>query len=158
MNLKDMVLGAITLVLVAVTLALGTHGFTSNRLPLLQPYAPEPPEGAGSISLSEARELLDDAGVVFIDAREREKYEAGHIPGAVHLPPEQAEAMQDRSLLSLTVARRIVVYCDGPHCGASRKLARRLLQARIMNIAIMPEGWPGWEQAGHPVVLPEEGS
>jgi hypothetical protein len=55
------------------------------------------------------------AATVVIDARSRDAYIAGHIPGAVSFPHRDMNAARlDRSKV-------YVVYCDGIRCNASTK-------------------------------------
>ena len=63
------------------------------------------------------------ADIVVIDARSRDEYIAGHIPGAISFP--------HRDMNAETVARFdrnkvYVVYCDGIGCNASTKGAYKL--------------------------------
>lgn len=50
-----------------------------------------------SISLSELEKLLNESDIHLVDVREADEYEAGHIPGASHLPlsgfPENIDAL-----------------------------------------------------------------
>ena len=61
------------------------------------------------IGAAEARELHGDT--LFVDVREREEWEEGIVPGAVHIPRGNLESrieglVPDRS-------REIVLYCSG---------------------------------------------
>ena len=40
----------------------------------------------GRVSLSEAYAAYQDLSAVFVDVRGAESFDAGHIPGAVHIP------------------------------------------------------------------------
>lgn len=56
------------------------------------------PDDAHYIDLTTARQMFDEQGALFIDARPREEYEKSHIAGAVHLT---AEAISSGRALSL---------------------------------------------------------
>ena len=57
---------------------------------------------------------------VLVDARSRESYAAGHLPGAVSLP----HAEIDEDALAALPDTLIVTYCWGPGCnGATRAAA-----------------------------------
>lgn len=42
--------------------------------------------GYTQITQEQAKEMMDEGGVVVLDVRERDEYDSGHIPGAVLLP------------------------------------------------------------------------
>ena len=63
------------------------------------------------------------APIVVIDARSREAYAAGHIPGAMSFPHREMSA---DSTASLDRDKVYVVYCDGIGCNASTKGAYKL--------------------------------
>jgi rhodanese-related sulfurtransferase len=64
------------------------------------------------MSLAELRASLDSAraGLMVLDVRERDAYEAGHIPGALHLPRGQLEMPVNDELKDPT--QRILVCCE----------------------------------------------
>jgi len=105
------------------------------------PWA-EPALAAGEIRLDDARAL----DVIWLDARPREDFEAGHIPGALHFD----EAAWDARLVELmeawlTAPRPIVVYCGSESCGTSRRVAERLRDALPdAEIHSLKGGWDAW--------------
>ena len=58
------------------------------------------------------------AGIVVIDARSRDAYAAGHIPGAISFPHREMSIETTKRLDRSIV---YVVYCDGIGCNASTK-------------------------------------
>jgi rhodanese-related sulfurtransferase len=54
--------------------------------------------------------------VAFVDARNDEEYQAGHIPGAYHLDHYRPEKYLPAVLEACTLAQEIVVYCNGGEC------------------------------------------
>jgi 3-mercaptopyruvate sulfurtransferase SseA len=48
---------------------------------------------------------------VLIDTRTRDEYRAGHIPGALHIPPEQIKASKSR--LPKDLSTPVIFYCRG---------------------------------------------
>jgi rhodanese-related sulfurtransferase len=100
-----------------------------------------------TISVADAKALLDKGGAVFLDVREEKEYRSGHIPGAMNIP---------RGLLEFTIGDKIpdknatiVVYCKtgGRSCLASYALVRM----GYKNIKNMDGGWTAWTKAGYPV-------
>ena len=60
---------------------------------------------------------------VVLDARSRESYARGHIPGAINFPHREMDA---ESIKRLPRNQLIVTYCDGIGCNASTKAALKL--------------------------------
>ena len=61
--------------------------------------------------------------IVVVDARSRDAYIAGHIPGAVSLPHREMNA---ETAARFDRSKVYVVYCDGIGCNASTKGAYKL--------------------------------
>jgi len=81
--------------------------------------------------------------VVVIDVRPQTEYQAGHIPGARSLPPDEVR----KRLRDLPKDVEVVAYCRGPFCvyadDAVRALERRGFRARRLE-----DGFPEWRRAG----------
>ena len=101
------------------------------------------------IEAADARARLDK-GALFLDARPRDFYDMGHVPGALPLPEDDFDTsfapIEDR----LRSHFDIVVYCSGYGCEASHVVARKLAERKI-RAAVLHEGWPAWTDAGYPV-------
>lgn len=155
-RLPDILLGALALVLLSGTVGLARNHVAARPLALLTPYQRALPANVSAIPLEIARKWHEDGQALFVDARERVAYQAGHIPGAIHLDADEAESYGNGRawqsvLFSLRMTPRVIVYCDGPECGASERLAEKLLKSGLYNISVLPDGLPGWEAAGYPV-------
>lgn len=91
-------------------------------------------------------------GFVVVDARSREAYRQGHVPGAVSLPHREIDA---RSAAALPRDDVVVVYCWGPHCnGAARAGAK--LAALGYRVKEMIGGIDGWRREGLPVSIGDQ--
>jgi rhodanese-related sulfurtransferase len=88
---------------------------------------------------------LDRGEVVVVDVRPHAEYAAGHLPGAVHVPPDQLELLDD-----LPDDREVVAYCRGPYCVYADDAVRRL-QQRGRQARRLEDGLPEWRRAGGPV-------
>ncbi|HPG51336.1 MAG TPA: rhodanese-like domain-containing protein [Spirochaetota bacterium] len=103
-----------------------------------------------SISEAEAKIKYDAGMALFIDAREKVAFEAGHIAGAVNIPADDPPAGALDALMDRP--REIVFYCDGAECGAAAKLARAMIgRGYGRNLYVIVDGFPGWEERGYPV-------
>jgi 3-mercaptopyruvate sulfurtransferase SseA len=111
-------------------------------------------ENLPRIEIDEASEAFMRGDVLFVDARDREAYDAGHIPGAVHVSWE--EAQYDDSVIVAAIPREqpVITYCDGSDCDASILLGGAMAELGYTNVKVFFGGWVEWEDAGFPV---EEG-
>lgn len=99
----------------------------------------------------QAKQIFDNGSVLFVDARTRDNYDAGHIPGAVSLPVGQFDALIDSFLDQHANEQPIVTYCSGRTCEDSHNLAQLLMDFGYSNVKVFIDGYPGWEAAGYPV-------
>lgn len=97
--------------------------------------------------------IKHDAGAIFIDAREKDEYDRVRIRGALTMPALDAEAGKGKADYSmLQRPAEVVVYCDGPACGASAMLAEAIRKSGYgRTIYILERGIPEWESKGYPV-------
>src|SRR5207249_7076230 len=108
-------------------------------------------EAASRISFMSMEELrqrvsADDRSLVILDVRERDAYDAGHVPGARHLSRGQLELRVDRELPDPTA--RILAYCE---FGKISTLATATLRAMGYTRAVALDGGSRrWRGAGHP--------
>src|SRR5215208_2931304 len=100
---------------------------------------------------SEVREHLGN-GVVLVDVRESEEWDAGHIRGAKHVPRGYLEsriegAVKDRD-------QRVVLYCAS---GQRSALAANTLREQLgyENVASMNGGITLWKDRGYDVEVPK---
>jgi rhodanese-related sulfurtransferase len=89
----------------------------------------------------------EDGDLVVLDVRERDAYEAGHLPRAVHLPRGQLELRVDAVLPDPTL--RILVYCQ---LGKISTLAAATLRSMGYTRAVaLDGGMSAWGEAGLPI-------
>lgn len=98
-----------------------------------------------------AREIYDRHEAVFVDARSRAVFDAGHIQGAVSLPVGNFDEEIGAFLRAHPFETYLVTYCSGRECDDSHELAMRLFSAGYERVSVFIDGYPGWEAAGYPV-------
>jgi rhodanese-related sulfurtransferase/DNA-binding transcriptional ArsR family regulator len=89
---------------------------------------------------------LETADLVLIDVRPAGEYAAGHLPGAISVPPDDI----DRVLDEIPEDREVVAYCRGPYCVYADDAIRALI-ARGRRARRLREGIPEWRHLGGPV-------
>lgn len=95
-----------------------------------------------SVSRDELLARLDTGQVVIVDVRPAAEYAAGHLPGAISIPPDRLELLDD-----LPHDRDIVAYCRGPYCVYADDAVRRLQQQGRRAVRL-EDGLPEWRHAG----------
>ena len=103
--------------------------------------------GLAGISRAELVERLRAGDVVVLDVRPDAEFTAGHLPGAVNVPPNELE----QRLGALPPGQQVVAYCRGPYCVYADD-AVRLLTAAGRDARRLDDGYPEWATAGLPVV------
>ncbi len=101
------------------------------------------------MSLAELRASLDAprTGLMVLDVRERDAYQSGHIPGAVHLPRGQLELRVNDELKDPT--QRILVCCE---FGRISTLAAATLRTMGFQGAVaLDGGMKAWRAADYPL-------
>jgi rhodanese-related sulfurtransferase len=108
------------------------------------------------VSTAELRRLLASGGALVLDARPHGEYAISHIPGAQNVAPKPglpaSEYVSDvREIERLTAGRRdqpLVLYCNGPFCGKSKRLAAELAAGGFTQVRGYALGAPGWRAMG----------
>lgn len=104
------------------------------------------------VNAAELQVLIDTIpGVVIVDARSAEKYAEGHIPGAVHLRPDDATA-EKLAELAAEKDMPIVFYCGNKQCPASGKAAHKAAEQGYTKLYKYTDGIEDWQAKGLPVV------
>ena len=101
-----------------------------------------------AITLDQALELYQK-GTVFVDAREPEYYQEGHIKGAWNIPFFLELVFKLDSLQGKDAP--MVIYCSGDECGSSEDLAYELQAEGFSNLLVFKGGWTAWNASGHPI-------
>lgn len=106
-------------------------------------------DGPPEISRAELKEKLDE-GAQLVDVRVDHEWEAGRIPGAVHVPlAELAERVGE-----IDRERPVVLYCRG---GNRSTMAAEALAEAGYDAVKLSEGIVGWAEEGQPLE-PEGGT
>ena len=101
------------------------------------------------MSMEEVRARLESEApdLVVLDVREREAFEAGHVPGARHAPRGQLELRVDQELPDPTA--RVLAYCQ--YGKISTLAAATLRTLGYMRAIAMDGGMDAWVRANYPV-------
>ncbi|HLH53717.1 MAG TPA: rhodanese-like domain-containing protein [Verrucomicrobiae bacterium] len=98
--------------------------------------------------------------VAFVDARNDEHYQAGHVPGAYQLDHYHPERYLEAVLPACQVAQQILVYCKGGACEDSEQTALFLRDAGVPSarLFVYAGGFDEWSSNRWPVEIGERNS
>ena len=82
--------------------------------------------------------------------RSAREYAIAHIPGSINLYEQEKERVTQAYQDKMT---RIVLYCNGPFCGKSKRLSEQLVQLGYTNVRRYQLGLPVWRALGNSVQL-----
>jgi rhodanese-related sulfurtransferase len=98
-----------------------------------------------------AERLRREPRPVVLDVRPAAEFLAGHVPGAVSVPPDELAGTVHR----LPKDSDVVAYCRGPLCIYADD-AVRALRRRGHRAVRLEDGFPEWRRAGLPVAVGDE--
>lgn len=105
-------------------------------------------DGLEPVHREELLQRVNEGLVTVIDVRPVEEYAAGHLPGAINIPPDELE----QKLQALDAGHEVVAYCRGPHCVFSFDAVEKL-RLKGIKASRLEDGFPEWKSAGYPVEL-----
>jgi rhodanese-related sulfurtransferase len=117
----------------------------SDTIWLSPSYMPE--EDPSTIALGTAFERFLSEEYVFVDAREPEDYELGHIKGAISLPFDSFDDYWEQAQPQMPVDTPVVIYCSGSECESSLNLARYMVEElgyQREKVELFFGGWRAW--------------
>lgn len=85
-----------------------------------------------------------EPGFVLLDVRAPDRYQAGHVPGAINIPHRK---IIESKMAAFPADTLFVVYCDGTHCNGATRGAIRLAELG-RPVKKMVGGLHGWELDG----------
>jgi rhodanese-related sulfurtransferase len=105
-------------------------------------------EDSSHITAANLNELINTGHTpVIVDVRSSREYQAGHVPGAIHLPFWLAFARADD--IDASKDELVVVYCaHGPRAGIGKAA---LLLEGFTQVRYLQGHMTGWYKAGLPV-------
>lgn len=130
------------------------QGQTSGNI--FQATLGESGQRTAEVSTEQLRCILADKSAVVLDTRPFREFAISHIPGAVNVAAKPGVPMsayvsdvaEIGRLLEGKKETPLVLYCNGPYCGKSKRLADELLAAGYTNVRRYQLGIPVWRALG----------
>lgn len=111
----------------------------------------EPNQKTAEVSTEELKQILAEDRAYVFDARPPLEYAVSHIPGARNVAQKPGTPaslyISDVAEIGRIVPGQespIVLYCNGPFCGKSKRLAEELLAAGYTDVRRYQLGAPTW--------------
>jgi molybdopterin/thiamine biosynthesis adenylyltransferase/rhodanese-related sulfurtransferase len=103
------------------------------------------------IDPSAVSEVTGVEGVVIVDVRESDEWDAGHLPGARHVPRGHLESRIEGAAADR--GQRVILYCAS---GNRSALAAKTLRDELgyQNVESMTGGYTLWKDRGYAVEVP----
>jgi rhodanese-related sulfurtransferase len=96
--------------------------------------------GLPVVSPERLKDLVDGKQVTVIDVNSDERFQEGHVPGAVHLNgAEYTEAD-----LPADKTSAVVFYCSNALCRKAPNAAKRAMKMGYTDVRVMASGIKGW--------------
>ena len=142
-------------VLILVCLAVASNDAAAqSKLPAHQATLGEAGQKTPEVTTEEVQRILADKSEPLLDVRSAREYAIAHIPGSINLYEKEVEritqAYPDK-------AARMVLYCNGPFCGKSKRLSEQLVKLGYTNVRRYQLGLPVWRALGNTVRTDLEG-
>lgn len=117
------------------------------------------------ISSEELKAILASGSAVLLDTRPHLEWAISHIPGAHNVAPKPGMPMSQYTsdvaevgrLVALDKTRPLILYCNGPFCGKSKRVSDDLLAAGYSNVRRYQLGAPVWRALGGVMVTEPDG-
>ena len=130
------------------------HGQTPGNI--FQATLGESGQRTAEVSTEQIRGMLADKSTIVLDARPFLEFAISHIPGAVNVAAKPgvplsayvSDVAEIGRLLEGKKETHLVLYCNGPYCGKSKRLAEELLAAGYTNVRRYQLGIPVWRALG----------
>lgn len=103
------------------------------------------------VSIDQAEQAIREADVL-LDVREADEYQAGHVPGAVHVSRGLLEFKLSSSPQLTSRDLKVVLYCKTS--GRAALAACTMHDMGYLQVQSIAGGFDAWVAAGKPVAAP----
>ena len=102
------------------------------------------------VDLAFSKHYFNSGTAIFIDARDPEDFENGHIKNSINIPYDYYEDYEE-IIDDLDDSIVYIIYCNGEECSLSIDLADYLFSEKLFEkVLVFEGGWPEWKEAGYP--------
>lgn len=143
--------------LVALLLSLAMASAAHAQAPRIdQTTLEEPGQKTREVSTDELKRTLVNKTAVVLDTRPYREFAMSHVPGAQNVAPKAgipismyvSDVKEVERLVDGDKSKPLILYCNGPFCGKSKRLSEELLTAGFTNVRRYQLGIPVWRALG----------
>jgi len=117
------------------------------------------------ITTEELESILAARRATILDVRPHREYSISHIPGAANVAPKPgvtrsmyvSDVAEIDRLVKGNKSTPLILYCNGVHCGKSKRLAAELFDAGFTAVRRYQLGIPMWRAVGNVCEIELEG-
>jgi rhodanese-related sulfurtransferase len=121
----------------------------SGCLPVVQQAALyEANQPTPDISTAEFAAIVANRSEPVLDVRSAQEYAIAHVPGSINLYEKEVDRITQTFPDRTT---RLVLYCNGPFCGKSKRVSEALVPLGYTNVRRYQLGMPMWRALGNTV-------
>jgi len=125
----------------------------------------KPGSSVPEVSTEELEEILRHRSATVLDTRPHHEWSVSHIPGALNVAPKPGVPMalytsdvaEVGRLVNGDKSQPLVLYCNGPYCGKSKRVANELLKSGYTNVRRYQLGAPVWRALVGVMVIESDG-
>jgi rhodanese-related sulfurtransferase len=149
---------AVVMLALAVGVSLVTAGaaWGESAVSIYQATLMEPGQKTPEVSTEELRKIITEKSAMVFDARPYREYAISHIPGVLNVSAKPgvsisqyvSDVAEIGRLVGNNKATPIVLYCNGPFCGKSKRLSAELIEAGYTHVRRYQLGIPIWRALG----------
>ena len=145
--------------------AIGKTGQEKTVQLVHQAVLTTPGSGVSEVSTAELQQILKAKSAVVLDTRPFNEWSVSHIPGALNVAPKPGVPMalytsdvaEIGRLVNGDKSKPLVLYCNGPFCGKSKRVAGELVKAGHTNVRRYQLGAPTWRTLVGVMVIEPKG-
>ena len=147
----------------AIVLLAGTAAFAQT---VFDTTLGEADQKTAEISTEELKRIVGSGSAVILDARPPMEYAVSHIAGALNVAAQPgrpahlyiSDVAEVGRLLGGAKDKALVLYCNGPFCGKTKRLGTELVAAGFTNVRRYQLGAPGWRTLSGQAMQTEPGA
>lgn len=117
------------------------------------------------VSTEDLRAILAAKSAILLDTRPHLEWAISHIPGALNVAPKPgmpasmytSDVAEITRLVAGDKSRALILYCNGPFCGKSKRVSEDLIKAGYTNVRRYQLGAPVWRALGGVMVIEPDG-
>jgi rhodanese-related sulfurtransferase/ketosteroid isomerase-like protein len=104
------------------------------------------------VTTAELEQILETQSALVLDARPPLEWAISHIPGALNVGPKpgvdialySSDVAEVGRLVKGNTSQPLVLYCNGPYCGKSKRVTKQLIEVGYSDVRIYQLGAPVW--------------